>query len=96
MNIFQVIGLLIVIAMAPADALAGMGKKCRKACKGAVAECRETTGQSRRACKKLFIPRCKVEGIEVCAPSTTTTTTTPGGSTTSTTNPSTGTGGGAS
>jgi hypothetical protein len=95
MRALSVIGLLVAVATGPADAVAALAKQCRKACKPAVAECR-ATGQSRRACRKLFLPRCKVEGLEVCASSKTTTTTTPepGATTTSTTAPSTGGGGG--
>jgi hypothetical protein len=91
----SVIGLLVAVATVPTHAAAGLAKQCRKACMPAVAECR-ATGQSRRACRKLFLPRCKVEGLEVCASSTTTTTTTPepSATTTSTTDPSTGGGGG--
>lgn len=94
MRVLSVIGLLVAVATVPTDAVAGLAKQCRKACKPAVAECR-ATGQSRRACRKLFLPRCKVEGLQVCAASTTTTTTTPepGATTTSTTAPSTGGGG---
>lgn len=94
MRVLSVIGLLVAVATVPTGAVAGLGKQCRKACKPAVAECR-ATGQSRRACRKLFLPRCKGEGLQVCAASTTTTTTTPepGATTTSTTAPSTGGGG---
>jgi hypothetical protein len=94
MRIFRVIGLLVAVATIPTHAVAALAKQCRKECKPAVAECR-ATGKSRRACRKLFPLRCKVEGLEVCALSTTTTTTTPEpGATTSTTAPSTGSGGG--
>jgi hypothetical protein len=94
MRVLSVIGLLVAVATVPTDAVAGLTKQCRKACKPAVAECR-ATGQSRRACRKLFLPRCKVEGLQVCVASTTTTTTTPepGAPTTSTTAPSAGAGG---
>jgi hypothetical protein len=82
-----------LLALVPAVAAAGVAGKCRKACKPFVAECRLTTGQSKRACKKLFIPACKREGLQVCT-ATTTTVPTGGGSTTSTTIPSSGDGGG--
>jgi hypothetical protein len=94
MRALSVIGLLV--ALSTVSSAAGLAKQCRKACKPAVAECR-ANGQSRRACRKLFLPRCRVEGLQVCAPTTTTTTTTPepGATTTSTTDPSSSGGGGA-
>ena len=93
MRRLSVIATLAAMILLPAVARAGLAAKCRKACKPFVAECRAATSQSKRACKKLFIPACKREGLQVCTP-TTTTTPTSGGSTTSTTLPSAGTGGG--
>jgi hypothetical protein len=93
MRRLSVIATLAVMILLPAVAGAGLAAKCRKACKPFVAECRAVTSQSKRACKKLFIPACKREGLQVCTP-TTTTTPTGGGSTTTTTLPGSGTGGG--
>lgn len=73
---------------------AGLGKKCRKTCKPMIAECVSFTGQSKRACKKTFLPACKREGLQVCSFSTTTTTLGdgPGNGSTSTTTTLPGTG----
>lgn len=87
-----VIAMLVAITAAPAAA--GLAARCRKACKPFVAECRLTTGQSKRACKRVFIPACKQEGLQVCSVTTTTTPTSSGPTTTTTTVPSDGTGGG--
>ena len=96
MQRLSIIATLAAVILLPAAAGAGVAAKCRKACKPYVAECRVTTGQSKRACKKSFIPACKREGLQVCSATSATTTTTPpgGGSTTSTTIPSSGDGGG--
>jgi hypothetical protein len=92
------LGLLMLISAAtllvPAAAQAGAAAKCRKACKPFVAECRLTTGQSKRACKKQYIPACRQQGLQVCSTTATTSPTSPGPSTTSTTVPSSGEGGG--
>jgi hypothetical protein len=95
MRRLSVIATLAVMILLPAVARAGLAAKCRKACKPFVAECRAVTSQSKRACKKLFIPACKLEGLQVCTSTTTTTPTSgSGGSTTTTTLPSSETGGG--
>ena len=92
------LGVLALISVAtlliPAAALAGAAAKCRKACKPFVAECRLTSGQSKRACKKQYIPACKQQGLQVCSTTATTSPTSPGPTTTSTTVPSSGEGGG--
>ena len=54
---------------------AGIKLQCRKACLGAIAQCITTTGQRRTVCKRQVLRRCRLEGVQVCAPSTTTTTT---------------------
>jgi hypothetical protein len=75
--------------------LAESARKCRKACKPAVAECMQLTGQSRKLCRKTLIPTCRRQGLGVCALSTTTTVPTTGtDSTTTTTLAGDGTGGG--
>ena len=94
MQRLSIIATLAAVILLPAAAQAGLAAKCRKACKPFVAECRVITGQSKRACKRVFIPACKREGLQVCTPATTTTTPTSSGSTTSTTIPSSGDGGG--
>ena len=94
MRRLSLIALLAVVTLTPAAARAGLAAKCRKACKPFVAECRLTTGQSKRVCKKAFIPACKQEGLQVCSATTTTTPTGSGPTTTSTTVPGSGTGGG--
>ena len=90
----SIIAILGAMTLIPAAAHAGLAAKCRKACKPFVAECRLTTGQSKRACKKLFIPACKQAGLQVCSTTTTTSPTSSGPTTTSTTVPGSGTGGG--
>jgi hypothetical protein len=86
------IGVLLVatILVAADSAQAGLAKKCRKACKPAIAAC-VATRQSTRSCKRSILPACKREGLAVC--STTPTTVGEGPTTTTTTLPGTGGGG---
>src|SRR5262245_43332990 len=76
------IGVLILATtlMASGATHAGMAKKCRKACKPAIAAC-VATRQTTRSCKRSILPACKREGLSVCS----TTPTTLGGPTTTTT-----------
>jgi hypothetical protein len=79
--------ILATILLASGAAQAGMAKKCRKACKPAIAAC-VATRQSTRSCKRSILPACKREGLAVC--STTPTTVGDGPTTTTTTLPGTG------
>jgi hypothetical protein len=77
---------LLAGAALPSSADAGIRARCRKLCKPMVAACVSTTGQSRRACKRVILRACRLEGTEICElDSGTTTTTTPSSPTTTTT-----------
>ena len=97
----RVLGMVaIVVALMgaiPDPATAGLGRKCRKACKPAIADCMAVTGQSRKACRKTILPLCKQQGLEACISFTVTPTTVPtdDDSTTTTSIPDDDTGGGA-
>jgi hypothetical protein len=54
------------LAAVPPRAEAGLRALCRKHCKAAVAACVETTGLSRRACKRPILRQCRQEGVQVC------------------------------
>jgi len=75
----------MALVISAVDAEAGLARQCRTLCKTAIAYCVGTTGQSRRACRRALVPRCKREGLEVCALSVTTPTTPDDGATTTTT-----------
>jgi len=96
MRAFGVVALVLMMSGMSDPVLAESARKCRKACKPAIAECMALTGQSRRLCRKSLLPLCKREGLEVCVAATTTTVPTSGSNpTTTTTLPSGNTGGGA-
>jgi hypothetical protein len=77
---------LLAGAALPSSADAGIRARCRKACKPMVAACVSTTGQSRRACKRVILRACRLDGVEFCdLDSGTNTTTTPSSPTSTTT-----------
>jgi hypothetical protein len=82
-----VLATTLLCATAPAEAVGA--RKCRKACKPAVAECAQVTGQTKGKCRKSLIRLCRKAGLEVCTGQTTTPTTLPpgGGAVTTTTLP---------
>jgi hypothetical protein len=82
--------ILAITLLASGAAHAGMAKKCRKACKPAIAAC-VANRQTTRTCKRSILPVCKRNGLAICS---TTPTTLDGPTTTTTTLPGTGDGGG--
>lgn len=88
MRTIVTIATLAIALLAGTAAEAGRARQCRKACKAAVTDCVQVTGQTKGKCRKSLIPLCRQLGVGVCTGDTTTPTTLPpGGATTTTTLP---------
>src|SRR5690242_5103458 len=85
------VALILLLILVDGVAQAGVAKRCRRACQGAIQSCVLQTGRP-RACRRTYVRACKRSGFTACEltppttlPPVTTTTVTVVTSTTTTT-----------